>query len=90
LEIHRGLGVKVPAFPENRHPAYEERTAAQIGGIHSPTVWVLSMKNEECGQNHRHGVARMSKAAVTVPKAWAKGLTGWVLARFEKSATTED
>ena len=46
LEIHRGLGVKVPAFPENRHPAYEERTAAQIGGIHSPTVWLLAGRCE--------------------------------------------
>jgi hypothetical protein len=41
LEIHRGLGVQVPAFPENRHPADEERTPAQVGSIHFPTAWIL-------------------------------------------------
>jgi hypothetical protein len=42
LEIHRGLGVQVPAFPENRHSAHEERTAAQIGGMDFEVVWILT------------------------------------------------
>jgi hypothetical protein len=46
LEIHRGLGVQVPAFPENRHPAHEERTTAQVGRIYSPIVWLLAGRGE--------------------------------------------
>jgi hypothetical protein len=42
LEIHRGLGVQVPAFPKNRHSAHEERTAAQIGGMDFEVVWILT------------------------------------------------
>ena len=36
------------------------------------------------------GVARMSKVAVAVPKEWVKGLTDWVVARFERAAATAD
>jgi hypothetical protein len=47
LEIHRGLGVQVQNFPENRHPAHEERTPAQIGGMDFPLVWLLAMDKDE-------------------------------------------
>jgi hypothetical protein len=33
LEIHRGLGIQVPTFPENRHSAYEERTRRKLGAF---------------------------------------------------------
>jgi hypothetical protein len=42
------------------------------------------------GRIVRDGVARMSKAAVAVPKEWVKGLTDWVVARFERNAVTGD
>jgi hypothetical protein len=47
LEIHRGLGVQVSAFPKNRPPADEERTAAQVGGVHFQAVWLLAMDKDE-------------------------------------------
>lgn len=47
LEIHRGFGVQVPDFPENRHPPYEERTPAQIGGMDFSLVWLLAMDKDE-------------------------------------------
>jgi hypothetical protein len=49
LAIRRGLGVQVPAFPENWHPAHQERRAAQIGGSHTPIVWVLEAKDKRNG-----------------------------------------
>lgn len=41
LEIHWGLGIQVPAFPDNRYSAYEERPTTQIGGVDFPLVWLL-------------------------------------------------
>jgi uncharacterized protein DUF697 len=40
------------------------------------------------GRIVRDGVARMTKAAVAVPKEWVKGLADWVVARFERPAAT--
>jgi hypothetical protein len=47
LEIYRGLGVQVPNFPENRHPAHEDWTAAQVGGVGFPVVWILAMDRDQ-------------------------------------------
>lgn len=43
MEVGRNLGIQVPAFPENRHSAHEERTAAQIGGVYVEAVWILTI-----------------------------------------------
>jgi hypothetical protein len=42
------------------------------------------------GRIVRDGVARMSKAAVAVPKEWVKGLADWVVAKFEGAGVTGD
>jgi hypothetical protein len=41
LETHRGLGVQVSTFPENWYSADEERATTQVGGVHSPIVWIV-------------------------------------------------
>jgi Domain of unknown function (DUF697) len=41
------------------------------------------------GRIIRDGVARISKAAVAVPKEWLKGLADRIVARFEKATTSE-
>jgi hypothetical protein len=40
LEIDRSLCVQVENFQSNRHPAHEERTTTQVGGVHFQAVWV--------------------------------------------------
>jgi hypothetical protein len=40
------------------------------------------------GRIVRDGVARMTKAAVAVPKEWVKGLADWVVGRFERAGAT--
>jgi hypothetical protein len=47
LEVSRSLCSQVPNFPENRHPAYQERTAAQVGGMDFPVVWILAMEKDQ-------------------------------------------
>jgi len=42
------------------------------------------------GRIVRDGVARMSKAAVAVPKEWVKGLADWVVGKFANAAATGD
>lgn len=42
------------------------------------------------GRIVRDGVARISKAAVSIPKEWLRGLADRIVARFEKAAATGD
>jgi hypothetical protein len=43
LEVPRGICLQVPSLPDDWHPAYEERTRAQVGGVDFPVVRFLAM-----------------------------------------------